>query len=366
MTTTTILSEDSATIVRDDMTRFNWSAAIVGAVIATAVTFFLVTLGSWHRPCALFCTKCECRRPQSLPHLRRDLFLRCRGFRLCGWWTYRGTTDRTSSREHQGRRISGWCAWLGGLGDRYRCRFGGGRFCSHGRGLRHSRRSRRHANKAQAAPVSYWADMLLSPATPVFGTYPRSRTRRKQAVFSRWIWCAAPTSTVKNRKRIGPPCCAGRRLVNAGAIERVNATETKCRMKPCRLLNPPAKRQVLSASGLRWRCFSARRFGCCRDIGALGRRPHHLRLDAPARSPLMAENKVERTLNSLWRILSHGRSRHPEAADQMMKLHGNDARIAAGPEGGRDAEQGLYRRFLRLESDCGGDQRFGRKSGQDS
>ena len=46
MTTTTVLSEDTATIVGDDASRFNWGAAIAGAVIATAVTFFLVTLGS--------------------------------------------------------------------------------------------------------------------------------------------------------------------------------------------------------------------------------------------------------------------------------------------------------------------------------
>ena len=46
MTTTTVLSEDTATIVGDDTNRFNWGAAIAGAVIATAVTFFLVTLGS--------------------------------------------------------------------------------------------------------------------------------------------------------------------------------------------------------------------------------------------------------------------------------------------------------------------------------
>src|ERR1700722_16154619 len=46
MTTTTVLSEDSATIVGEDAGRFNWGATIAGALIATAVTFFLVTLGS--------------------------------------------------------------------------------------------------------------------------------------------------------------------------------------------------------------------------------------------------------------------------------------------------------------------------------
>jgi len=46
MTTTTILSEDSATIIRDKVNRFSWGPVVAGAVIATAVTFFLVLIGS--------------------------------------------------------------------------------------------------------------------------------------------------------------------------------------------------------------------------------------------------------------------------------------------------------------------------------
>ncbi len=48
MPTTTVLNEDTATIVSDgDGTRrFNWSAAFAGAFVATAITLFLLTLGS--------------------------------------------------------------------------------------------------------------------------------------------------------------------------------------------------------------------------------------------------------------------------------------------------------------------------------
>jgi hypothetical protein len=46
MTTTTVLSDESATIVRDDASRFSWGPVVAGAVIATAVTFFLVSLGT--------------------------------------------------------------------------------------------------------------------------------------------------------------------------------------------------------------------------------------------------------------------------------------------------------------------------------
>src|SRR5471032_1437298 len=46
MTTTTVLSDDTATIIRDDVSRFSWGPVVAGAVIATAVTFFLVLIGS--------------------------------------------------------------------------------------------------------------------------------------------------------------------------------------------------------------------------------------------------------------------------------------------------------------------------------
>jgi hypothetical protein len=46
MTNTTVLSEGTATIVADEPRHFNWGAVVAGAIAATAVTFFLVTLGS--------------------------------------------------------------------------------------------------------------------------------------------------------------------------------------------------------------------------------------------------------------------------------------------------------------------------------
>ncbi len=46
MTITTVLSDNTATIVRDDSARFSWGPIFAGAVIATAVTFFLVSTGS--------------------------------------------------------------------------------------------------------------------------------------------------------------------------------------------------------------------------------------------------------------------------------------------------------------------------------
>jgi hypothetical protein len=46
MTSTAVLTEDSATIVAEDKGRFSWGITIAGAVAATATTFFLITLGA--------------------------------------------------------------------------------------------------------------------------------------------------------------------------------------------------------------------------------------------------------------------------------------------------------------------------------
>jgi hypothetical protein len=46
MTSTAILTEDSATIVADEGSRFSWSVSIAGAAAALATSFFLITLGA--------------------------------------------------------------------------------------------------------------------------------------------------------------------------------------------------------------------------------------------------------------------------------------------------------------------------------
>ncbi|MBV9550264.1 MAG: hypothetical protein JO256_11395 [Alphaproteobacteria bacterium] len=46
MTSTAVLTEDSATIVAEEGGRFSWAITLAGAVAATATTFFLLTLGA--------------------------------------------------------------------------------------------------------------------------------------------------------------------------------------------------------------------------------------------------------------------------------------------------------------------------------
>jgi hypothetical protein len=46
MTSTTVLMDDAATVVADESSRFSWGITIAGAVVATATSFFLITLGA--------------------------------------------------------------------------------------------------------------------------------------------------------------------------------------------------------------------------------------------------------------------------------------------------------------------------------
>ena len=46
MTTTAVLSEDTTTIIQDEGSRFEWAAVVAGAIIGTAITFFLVSVGT--------------------------------------------------------------------------------------------------------------------------------------------------------------------------------------------------------------------------------------------------------------------------------------------------------------------------------
>lgn len=46
MATTAVLSEDTATIIQDEGSRFEWAAVVAGAIIGTAMTFFLVSVGT--------------------------------------------------------------------------------------------------------------------------------------------------------------------------------------------------------------------------------------------------------------------------------------------------------------------------------
>lgn len=46
MSSTAILTDDTATVISEEKRRFDWGAAIAGAIAATAVSFFLITLGA--------------------------------------------------------------------------------------------------------------------------------------------------------------------------------------------------------------------------------------------------------------------------------------------------------------------------------
>ena len=46
MTSTAVLTDDTATIVAEDENQFRWGIVIAGAIAAIATSFFLLTLGA--------------------------------------------------------------------------------------------------------------------------------------------------------------------------------------------------------------------------------------------------------------------------------------------------------------------------------
>jgi hypothetical protein len=226
MTTTTVLSEDTATIVRDDVSRFNWSAAIAGAVIATAVTFFLVTLGSGIG-LALFPV------PNASPAgLKTFLTLgaiyffvaQAFGFAVGGHITGRliGAAAENTKEEEFRAGAHGLAVWamaiVAGLAVAVLAASVGGSVIAGGAVAK--------ANKIQAAPATYWADMLLSPATSGSSTSLANDKVEASRILTVDL-AHGDTISTADRDELARLVVQDSGLSHAGAIERVNATETQ-------------------------------------------------------------------------------------------------------------------------------------------
>jgi hypothetical protein len=157
MTTTTVLSDDTATIVGDEAGRFNWGATIAGAVIATAVTFFLVTLGSGIG-LALVSPRTTATGMAAYLTGGAIYFFAAQafGFAAGAHVTGRliGPAIENAKEEEFRAGAHGLAVWalaiVAGLVI-----------------LALAAAAGQGADRAQAAPTSYWADMLLTPAGPV-------------------------------------------------------------------------------------------------------------------------------------------------------------------------------------------------------
>jgi hypothetical protein len=156
MTTTTVLSDDTATIVGDDAGRFNWGATIAGAVIATAVTFFLVTLGSGIG-LALVSPRTSSTGLAAYVTGGAIYFFAAQafGFVVGAHVTGRliGPAAENAKEEEFRAGAHGLAVWalaiVAGLVI-----------------LALAAAAGQGGDRAQAAPAGYWADMLLTPAGP--------------------------------------------------------------------------------------------------------------------------------------------------------------------------------------------------------
>ena len=226
MTTTTVLSEDSATIVRDDVTRFNWSVAIVGAIIATAVTFFLVTLGSGIGLALFSVPNASATGLKAFLTLGAIYFVTAEafGFAVGGHIAGRliGPAAENTKEEEFRAGAHGLAVWaiavVAGLAVAAFAVTVGGSAVAGGAAA--------NASKAQAAPVGYWADILLSPAAAVsVPTLANDKAEAGRILAVDLVRGANINS--ENRSELARLVVQDAGLSNAGAVERVNATETQ-------------------------------------------------------------------------------------------------------------------------------------------
>jgi hypothetical protein len=156
--TTTVLSEDTATIVSDDAgPRFNWSAIIGGAAVAVATAFFLTMLGA-----GLGLTLMPRQPGGGFFTLGAIYFLAAQafGFVAGGHVTGRLIGPRLESRKEEEWRagLAGLVMWAitvaGGLVLLALVAAGGGPRL-HGDGPR-----------SESSIATYWTDVLLQPMGP--------------------------------------------------------------------------------------------------------------------------------------------------------------------------------------------------------
>jgi hypothetical protein len=178
MTTTTVLSEDTATIVQNEIARFDWGAVLAGAVVATAVTFFLVSAGSGLGLALTSARHAAGSGIKTFLALGAIYFVAAEAFGLAvgGHITGRLMGSADASEEEAFRADAhGLAVWalavLFGLGLMA---------LAAGPGLAAGATSR-----AASTPVNYWVDKLFRPAT----------TKQSFIAYKQYAQNGAPTAT---------------------------------------------------------------------------------------------------------------------------------------------------------------------------
>jgi hypothetical protein len=217
MTTTTVLSEDAATIIGEESGRFNWGATIAGAVIATAVTFFLVTLGSGIG-LALVSPRTTATGMAAYLTAGAIYFFAAQAF---GFVVGAHITGRLIGPAVENAREEEFRAGAHGLAV-WALAIVAGLVI-----LALAAAAGQVEGRAQAAPTSYWADMLLTPAGPGVPASVANDKMEASRILAIDL-AGGPVSSSANREELT-------RLVmqdtgmRAGAAERVDSTEAQMR-----------------------------------------------------------------------------------------------------------------------------------------
>ena len=159
MTTTAVLSEDSTTIVQDEGSRFEWAAVVAGAIIGTAITFFLVSVGTGLGLSLVSVHGATASGAKTFVTAGAVYFLAANafGFAIGGYVVGRMIKGELfdSEEEHFRTDVHALAVW--GLG----VVFGAGLLVlTAGPSI-----SASATTSAAATPVNYWVDKLFRPAS---------------------------------------------------------------------------------------------------------------------------------------------------------------------------------------------------------
>jgi hypothetical protein len=175
MTTTAVLGEDTKTIIQDEASRFEWGAVLAGAIIGTALTFFLVSLGSGLGLSLVSVHGATTSGAKGILTGGAIYFLAANafGFAVAGHVVgrmMRGTFEG-SEEEHFRTDTHALAAW--GLGVMF-----GAAVLALTAGPTISAGA---ASRTNATPVNYWVDKLFRPASPQQAALSFQRYAQNQA-----------------------------------------------------------------------------------------------------------------------------------------------------------------------------------------
>jgi hypothetical protein len=258
MTTTAVLSEDTTTIVRDEVSPFEWGAVIAASIIGTAITFFLVSVGTGIGLSLVSVHGATAPGAKTFVTGGAVYFLAANafGFAVAGYVAGRMMRGVFSNSEEDHFRTDVHALAVWGLG----VVFGAGLLVlTAGPTI-----SAGAANSAAATPVNYWVDRLFRPASseraelnapnqapPNAGLARQEQSPPAQAVDS--TQASPPIGASPLGRSLGDIKAEAGRLLTASAANRAAADDNdrlSALVSQTVGLNPEGARQrVLAVEG---------------------------------------------------------------------------------------------------------------------